>query len=198
MCVCVCVSFFFLFWVFVAQSFWFLFVFVEVWKIERVGKKLWVKIGGMWWRHRTKKRKRKKRPDDGFLCRSTSRRRRERYAFLSSRRSSCDLASWQSARCRQDLVVILTHSFSSLDLVRVGAKIFKTKCAQCHVAEPGGGHKQVRLRVSFGHKRTGMDEIAVPGTRWTRFGRFEPSDRVFTTLLSLRYSRLEFVDRWSR
>ena len=143
-------------------------------------------------------KKKEKRLDDGFLCRSTSRRRRERYAFLSSRRSSCDLASWQSARCRQDLVVILTHSFSSLDLVRVGAKIFKTKCAQCHVAEPGGGHKQVRLRVSFGHKRTGMDEIAVPGTRWTRFGRFEPSDRVFTTPLSLRYSRLEFVDRWSR
>ena len=146
----------------------------------------------------TAQKKKEKRPDDGFLCRSTSRRRRERYAFLSSRRSSCDLASWQSARCRQDLVVILTHSFSSLDLVHVGAKIFKTKCAQCHVAEPGGGHKQVRLRVSFGHKRTGTDEIAVRGTRWTRFGRFEPSDRVFTTPLSLRYSRLEFVDRWSR
>lgn len=28
-----------------------------------------------------------------------------------------------------------------------GAKIFKTKCAQCHVAEKGGGHKQVRLRA---------------------------------------------------
>lgn len=24
-----------------------------------------------------------------------------------------------------------------------GGKIFKTKCAQCHVPEPGGGHKQV-------------------------------------------------------
>lgn len=29
-----------------------------------------------------------------------------------------------------------------------GAKIFKTKCAQCHVAEPGGGHKQVLLGLS--------------------------------------------------
>ena len=29
-----------------------------------------------------------------------------------------------------------------------GAKIFKTKCAQCHVAESGGGHKQVRARTS--------------------------------------------------
>mgnify|MGYP001217743017 FL=1 len=57
---CVFLCFLFVFWVFVAQSFWFLFVFVEVWKIERVGKKLWVKIGGMWWRHRTKKKKKKK------------------------------------------------------------------------------------------------------------------------------------------
>ena len=29
--------------------------------------------------------------------------------------------------------------------VKKGAKIFKTKCAQCHVAEKGGGHKQVRI-----------------------------------------------------
>jgi cytochrome c len=28
--------------------------------------------------------------------------------------------------------------------VAAGEKIFKTKCAQCHVAEKGGGHKQVR------------------------------------------------------
>lgn len=28
-----------------------------------------------------------------------------------------------------------------------GAKIFKTKCAQCHVAEKGGGHKQVLVAV---------------------------------------------------
>lgn len=28
-----------------------------------------------------------------------------------------------------------------------GAKIFKTKCAQCHVAEKGGGHKQVPICI---------------------------------------------------
>ena len=31
---------------------------------------------------------------------------------------------------------------STADVAR-GEKIFKTKCAQCHVAEKGGGHKQV-------------------------------------------------------
>ena len=38
---------------------------------------------------------------------------------------------------------VLSLSFS-FTFVLTGAKIFKTKCAQCHVAEPGGGHKQVR------------------------------------------------------
>lgn len=34
------------------------------------------------------------------------------------------------------------------------AKIFKTKCAQCHVAEKGGGHKQVEhLKSSSGLHR---------------------------------------------
>ena len=33
---------------------------------------------------------------------------------------------------------------TAADVAR-GEKIFKTKCAQCHVAEKGGGHKQVSV-----------------------------------------------------
>lgn len=40
-----------------------------------------------------------------------------------------------------------------------GAKIFKTKCAQCHVAEKGGGHKQVSYSPPCWH---GRDQ----GHRW--------------------------------
>ena len=34
-----------------------------------------------------------------------------------------------------------------------GAKIFRTKCAQCHVAEKGGGHKQVRTQRPYANLR---------------------------------------------
>lgn len=40
-----------------------------------------------------------------------------------------------------------------------GAKIFKTKCAQCHVAEKGGGHRQ----VSTGNRSQTASRILVRG-----------------------------------
>ncbi len=56
-----------------------------------------------------------------------------------------------SLACVCVCVMLFTDVFSPLSLSllnnnnnNTGAKIFKTKCAQCHVAEPGGGHKQVR------------------------------------------------------
>ena len=62
--------------------------------------------------------------------------------------SSCDVlcppprASIRRQRCVGPLTATPSR-FSD-----AGAKIFKTKCAQCHVAESGGGHKQVRARAS--------------------------------------------------
>lgn len=49
-----------------------------------------------------------------------------------------------------------------------GAKIFKTKCAQCHVAEKGGGHKQVK------DQRSASFTVRTIGTQsrrlvWTNF-----------------------------
>ena len=56
-----------------------------------------------------------------------------------------------------------------------GAKIFKTKCAQCHVAESGGGHKQVRARAS-------------PRRLRSPIRRGDPSPRVRPASLPVRVS----------
>lgn len=86
--------------------------------------------------------------DDEFVCRSPRRGRRERYAREtttttiarpSAPRTGCD-GCVRRVRAR-----LTTHASRCVIVIATtGAKIFKTKCAQCHVAEKGGGHKQVR------------------------------------------------------
>ena len=44
-----------------------------------------------------------------------------------------------------------------------GAKIFKTKCAQCHVVEEGAGHKQGPNLHSLYDRHTGQ----VPGFNYS-------------------------------
>jgi len=44
-----------------------------------------------------------------------------------------------------------------------GAKIFKTKCYQCHNAEPGTGNKQACTKPADG----AVARIVVRGTTWT-------------------------------
>ena len=60
-----------------------------------------------------------------------------------------------------------------------GAKIFKTKCAQCHVAEKGGGHKQVRhqtyLQLTFILRGSLLHAAVSGGCYWrTVHGDLQP------------------------
>jgi len=71
------------------------------------------------------------------------------------------------------------HIPKTVDLAR-GEKIFKTKCAQCHVAEKGGGHKQVS------EKRRKLDWV---------FLFLRPRLLSFFLLLPLFLSSLFFVSR---
>ena len=86
-------------------------------------------------------------------------------ADQASMEAARSMPPWTAPLCTLALLLVLKRQAGSQDLpfcawskaesmasfseapdgdTGKGAKIFKTKCAQCHVAEKGGGHKQVR------------------------------------------------------
>ena len=79
------------------------------------------------------------------LCRSGrgSRRHTHSAQLRFARRRRRRHRDRERRRRRRSVCTMSSFAEAPEGNVAKGAKIFKTKCAQCHVAEKGGGHKQV-------------------------------------------------------